>query len=146
MKSQGKSWDGEKSGNFVMNARNNFFMEVDTLLFLIQVPHMDPGFSNPCICFDAMWYFPLITVSWEENMCLLLTVYWRVIPSIYFDSLINFHLLYCEGKSVTVSFEVLLVFGQWKFKKKSLNLLHCVSLRSQYYSGWLLGIIQATAN
>ena len=25
----------EKSGNFVMNARNNFFMEVDTLLFLI---------------------------------------------------------------------------------------------------------------
>ena len=25
----------EKSGNFVMNARNIFFMEVDTLLFLI---------------------------------------------------------------------------------------------------------------
>ena len=28
-----------------------------------------------------MWHFPLITVSEEENMCLLLTVYWLIIPS-----------------------------------------------------------------
>ena len=59
-----------------------------------------------------------ITISWEENMCLLLTVYWLIVPSIYFASLINFHLLYCEGKSVTVSLEILSVFGHWNFEKK----------------------------
>ena len=109
----------EKSGNFVMNARNIFYGSRHAF-----VPHLSASYESrlhkSLICFDAMWYFPPITVSREENMCLLLTVYWLIIPSKYFASLINFHLLYCEGKSVTVSLEILSVFGQWNFEKRNL--------------------------
>ena len=43
-------------------------------------------------------------------------------PIIYFASLINFHLLYCEGKLVTLSLKILFVFGQRNFEKKIVSL------------------------
>ena len=110
----------EKSGNIVMNACNIFLWESTPFcssfkcLLWIQASQILTTVLMLCDIFTP------ITVSWQENMCLLLTVYGLIVPSIYFASLINFHLLYCEGKSVTASLEILSVFGQWNFEEKKL--------------------------
>ena len=53
-------------------------------------------------------------------------VYWLIIPSIHFASMMIFHLLYWKGKSVTVSLKILLVFGQWNFGENLWKLSHCL--------------------
>ena len=69
----GKVW--EKSGNFVMNARDTFFI---TVLHL-YVPYFSalygPRWKNPCISFFyTIWYFPTKEFP-GKKMCVLDTVY-----------------------------------------------------------------------
>ena len=80
-------WESQgKVREFCAECLQYFSIADDTFLFHILVPPMDPGLENPCIFLDAMWCFSSITFSWEENMCVLVTVYWLIIPSLYFAS------------------------------------------------------------
>ena len=66
----------EKSGNFVMNAHDTFFI---TILHL-YVPYFSalygPTWKNPYI-FLCYMIFPPIRVSWKK-ICVLVTVYWLI--------------------------------------------------------------------